>query len=143
MPGTKITQPIRRLSALVASVVFLRALIPIGFMAVGNGEGWFSLSFCPQQAPEIALLLGDTGANHHHHHHDLAEEQLDQDLGGGTADDNVATSCGLLVASSTAVEAASFALDNFSVATTEPALHPAAPLRRRLVGIAYPRAPPA
>jgi hypothetical protein len=52
----------RWLASLLVLALALRALIPVGFMPVGNGS--FALQICPEGFP--AVLLHASG----HHHHD-------------------------------------------------------------------------
>jgi hypothetical protein len=59
----------RWLASLLAVAFVLRALIPAGFMPVGNGS--LALQICPEGFPS-APLASVSGAEHAAHHHDAS-----------------------------------------------------------------------
>lgn len=59
------------LALLVVPALVLRALIPIGFMPIGDRDG-IHIDFCPGE-PQPPGALAGTPLAHHHHHHDGAD----------------------------------------------------------------------
>ncbi len=130
---------------LLASLIALRALVPVGYiLSVPTAAGGaLALALCPLQnaALDLTLLSGadadDRSAHHHHHHSHHGHGPEDGAVSVSSAD------CSLWLASA-APAAPSLALPAPADAAT-PAAEPRCPwLRPKLVPfqLAQPRAPP-